>query len=645
MGFGMSGISVLCVDDEPSFADLIATHLERTDEAIEATGVTSATEGLSYLDTNEVDCIVSDYDMPDIDGLAFLETVRARDPDLPFLLFTSQGSESLASEAMAAGVTDYIQKTRGTQQYAVLARRVRNTVERVRLKSAAEDAQKRTKRILDAASDSVLISVTDTVVYANPAAVAFFGAADSDDLCNRPLADLIEESAESGTDPVQTVLEEERTAAQVDRTIRTLAGNRVQASVTACGVTWNGTDGTVLVISSRDGTEERERRLEALHEATRQLMGAEVRNKVAGIGVNAAAEIIGLDANAVHLIDDDGRLEPVAATASLRNLVGDLPTFEPGDSIAWRVYENGEATAIPDVRLDEDVQNRETPIRSELYLPLGDYGILIAASTTVDAFTETDVVAGRILAANMEAALAAVERDEQLRDREQELSTQNDRLEQFATVVSHDLRNPLNVAIGRLEALKQRHDDDSIAAIEQALDRMQALIDDLLLLARTGDTIAETETVALATAVRDCWEVVDTGDATLVVDTDRRIQADMTRLKQLLENLIRNAVEHSSTSTRALSGDAVENGSSGVTITVSDVLGGFAVSDDGPGIPEADRETVFESGYSTAGDGTGFGLSIVSQIATAHGWTVTLAESDSGGARFEFTGVDVSPEK
>ncbi|GCF13985.1 hypothetical protein Harman_19200 [Haloarcula mannanilytica] len=645
MGTGVSGISVLCVDDEPSFADLIATHLERNEEAIAATGVTSATEGLAYLDDHDVDCVISDYHMPDIDGIAFLETVRARDPDLPFLLFTSQGSEEVASEAIAAGVTDYIQKTRGTQQYAVLARRARNAVERVRAKAAADDAQSQTKRILSAASDAVLISVTGTVAYANPAAVAFFGAADSADLCDRPLADLIEGPAESGTDPVQAVLEGERTAAQVDRTIRTLADNRVQASVTACDVTWNGADGTVSVISSRDGTNERERRLEALHEATRQLMAAEVPNKVAGIGVNAAAEIIGLDANAVHLIDDDGRLEPVAATASIRTLVGDLPTLGPGDSIAWRVYESGEATAVPDVRGDDDVQNRETPIRSELYLPLGEYGILIAASTTVDAFTETDIVAGRILAANMEAALAAVERDEQLRDREQELSTQNDRLEQFATVVSHDLRNPLNVAIGRLEALKQRHDDDSIAAIEQALDRMQALIDDLLLLARTGDTIAETETVSLATAVRDCWEVVDTGDAALVVDTDRRLQADMTRLKQLLENLLRNAVEHSSTGSRALSGDAVENGSPGVTITVSDIPGGFAVSDDGPGIPEADRETVFESGYSTAGDGTGFGLSIVSQIASAHGWTVTLTESDSGGARFEFTGVDVVSEE
>jgi len=645
MGHVASGVTVLCVDDEPSYADLIATHLERKDKAISATGVTSATDGLSYLDEHDVDCIVSDYNMPGTDGLEFLEAVRARDPDIPFLLFTSQGSETLASEAVTAGVTDYIEKTHGTQQYAVLAQRIRNAVERVRVKATADAAQKRTTRILDATSDAVLVSVGDTVVYANPAAVELFGAADSDELCDRPLTDLVEPTSDGGTEAVERVVENDQTAGQAGRMIRTLAGNSVQTSITACDVTWDGEDGTVSVISDRSDTDERERRLEALHEATRELMAAEVRNEVAGIGVNAAADIIGLDANAVHLINDDGRLEPVAATASARKLIGDIPTFEPSDSIAWRVYESGEATAVPDVRLDEDVQNPETPTRSELYLPLGGHGILIAASATVDAFNEADIVAGRILAANMEAALAAVERDRQLRDREQELSAQNDRLEQFATVVSHDLRNPLNVAIGRLGALSEACDDDNIDAIEQALDRMQALIDDLLLLARTGDSVAEMETVALATAVTDCWEVVDTGDAALVVDTDRKIQADMTRLKQLLENLIRNAVEHSATDSRLQSDGADRHGSSAVTITVTEIPDGFAVSDDGPGVPESDRETVFESGYSTTTDGTGFGLSIVSQIATAHDWTVTLTESDTGGARFEFTGVDVIAEE
>jgi len=644
MGHVVSGVTVLCVDDEPSYADLIATHLERNDELIDATGVTSATDGLSYLDEHNVDCIISDYDMPGTDGLEFLETVRARDPDMPFLLFTSQGSEALASEAVSAGVTDYIQKSHGTQQYAVLAKRVRNAVERVRAKATADATQARTKRILDATSDAVLVSVADTVVYANPAAVDLFSAADSDELRDRPLTDLVEPTADGGVETVERVVEDDQMAGQARRMIRTLAGNSVQASITACDVTWDGDDGTVSVISDRSDTDEREHRLEALHEATRHLMAAEVHNEVAGIGVNAAAEIIGLDANAVHLINDDGQLEPVAATASARELVGDIPTFEQGNSIAWRVYERGEATAVPDVRLEEDVQNPETPIRSELYLPLGEHGLLIAASATVDAFNEADIVAGRVLAANMEAALAAVERDKQLRDREQELSTQNDRLEQFATVVSHDLRNPLNVAIGRLGALKEECDDDNIAAIEQALDRMQALIDDLLLLARTGDSITEMETVALGTAVEDCWEVVDTGDAALVVDTDRKIQADVTRLKQLLENLIRNAIEHSATDEQMQSSGASDYDGPGVTVTISEIPGGFAVSDDGTGIPEADREAVFESGYSTTTDGTGFGLSIISQIAAAHGWTVTLTESDAGGARFEFTGVDVVSE-
>ena len=641
MGNVASGVTVLCVDDEPSYADLIATHLERNDKVIDATGVTSATDGLSYLDEHDVDCIISDYDMPGTDGLEFLQTVRARDPDMPFILFTSQGSEALASEAVSAGVTDYIQKSHGTQQYAVLAKRVRNAVERVRARATADAAQARTKRILDATSDAVLVSVADAVVYANPAAVDLFSAADSNELRDRPLTDLVEPTSDGGVETVERIVEDDRTAGQVRRIIRTLAGNSVQASITACDVTWDGNDGTVSVISDRSNTDKREQRLEALHEATRHLMAAEVHNEVAGIGVNAAAEIIGLNANAVHLLNDDGELEPVAATASARELVGDIPTFEQGDSIAWRVYERGEATAVPDVRLEEDVQNPETPIRSELYLPLGEHGILIAASATVDAFNEADIVAGRVLAANMEAALAAVERDKQLRDREQELSTQNDRLEQFATVVSHDLRNPLNVAIGRLDGLNQEYDDDNIAAIEQALDRMQALIDDLLLLARTGDSITEMETVALGTAIEDCWEVVDTGDAALVVDIDRKIQADATRLKQLLENLIRNAIEHSDTDGQMQSGDADGYGGPGVTITMSPIPGGFVVSDDGPGVPEADREAVFESGYSTTTDGTGFGLSIISQIAAAHGWTVTLTESDTGGACFEFTGVDV----
>nr|WP_281381262.1 HAMP domain-containing sensor histidine kinase [Halobellus ruber] len=210
------------------------------------------------------------------------------------------------------------------------------------------------------------------------------------------------------------------------------------------------------------------------------------------------------------------------------------------------------------------------------------------------------------------------------KERERELKRQNERLDEFASVVSHDLRSPLSVATGRLELATTECDSRHLDAVADAHGRMEDLIDDLLRLARQGDPVGETEPVDLGTVPERCWETVATGDATLRVETDSAICADPGRLRQLFENLYRNAVEHAG---------------SDVTVTVDALDGGFYVEDDGPGIPEDAREDVFEAGYSTTDEGTGFGLSIVGEIVEAHGWTITATEGADGGARFEFTGV------
>jgi signal transduction histidine kinase len=214
------------------------------------------------------------------------------------------------------------------------------------------------------------------------------------------------------------------------------------------------------------------------------------------------------------------------------------------------------------------------------------------------------------------------------RERERKLERQNERLEEFVSLVSHDLQNPLNVAAGRLELADEECESDHLDAAARALDRMDELIADLLRLAREGERVNEIESVALADVVEECWHNVATGEAELVVETTRTIRADPGRLQHLLENLLRNAVEHGST-----------DGTS-VTITVGDIDGGFYVEDDGPGIPEAKRSRVFESGYSTSADGTGFGLAIVKEVAEAHEWSIRVTESADGGARFEITGVE-----
>jgi len=223
-----------------------------------------------------------------------------------------------------------------------------------------------------------------------------------------------------------------------------------------------------------------------------------------------------------------------------------------------------------------------------------------------------------------------------------ELERQNERLEQFASMVSHDLRNPLNVAMGRIEVAREEHDNEHLEKAVGALDRMEALIDDLLALARQGQPIDETERASLPDVVRRSWDIVDTREATLALEADLVVEADPDRLQQLLENLFRNSVEHGSTGNRPPADDSVEHGGTDVTVRVGALENGsgFYVEDDGPGIPAEERDTVFESGYSTADDGTGFGLAIVAEIVEAHGWYVEATAADSGGTQFEITGVD-----
>jgi len=214
---------------------------------------------------------------------------------------------------------------------------------------------------------------------------------------------------------------------------------------------------------------------------------------------------------------------------------------------------------------------------------------------------------------------------------QEELERRNERLDSFASLVSHDLRNPLNVAKGRLELVRETEVDseaEHLAAVGRALDRMDELIADVLALtwgrqATDPDDWVECD---LSEMVDTCWTYVDAERANLHLEDPSTIWAEEGRLQQLLENLLRNAVEH---------------GGEAVTIWIGGLEDGFFVEDDGPGIPEEDRDQVFEAGYSSRDEGTGLGLSIVKSIADAHEWEVAVTAGREGGARFEFTGVEV----
>jgi len=210
---------------------------------------------------------------------------------------------------------------------------------------------------------------------------------------------------------------------------------------------------------------------------------------------------------------------------------------------------------------------------------------------------------------------------------ERQLRSQKEQLDEFASVVSHDLRNPLNVAQGRTALLANDCNSEHLAPVVESLDRMEEIISDTLTLARQGQVVSNPEPIALVNIVGKCWKNVRTDEGTIEIVDEVTITGDRSRLQHVFENLFRNALEH---------------GGSAVTVRVGQIDdSGFYVEDTGPGIPEEAREDVFEPGHTSASGGTGFGLTIVKRIAEAHGWQVAVVDGADGGARFEFTDVDL----
>jgi len=517
-------------------------------------------------------------------------------------------------------------------------------------------------------------------------------------------------------------------------------------------------DHVMAVSQDITARKEREDALERLQERTQSLMHTATKAETAQIAVDAAEEILGAELSGVHLQTGSRQtLEPVAFVDTVREELGEPPVYDrsaasdPPSQIIWDVFESGEPLSISNTQ-NHGRLAEATPARSGIIHPLDGHGVFIVSATEPDAFDSADGTLVEILATALRAALDRVDRETRLREREQRVQTerdrlaalfemvpdpvtrvrfedgepilvdantafgetfgvdpdavvgqsandlivppdtldeaesidervradgtvsqevrrrtpegtgdflfrsvpisdsvetneyfgiyiditdqktterrleeQNERLDEFANLVSHDLRSPLSVAEGRVALASEECESDHLDAVSRAHERMETLIDDILTLAREGDQAAAAETVSLSEVSESCWQHVATEDATLVTDTEQRIRADPNRLRRLLENLFRNAIEH---------------GGDDVTVTAGELDGGFYIADDGPGIPDGEYENVFETGYSTAEDGTGFGLSIVEEIADAHGWDVRAVDGSDGGARFEFTSLE-----
>lgn len=562
-------IQVLYVaDDQNRVAE--ATAALEADGRFDAVSVRTAAAALDRLGTQSVDCLLSASELPHSDGLDFCSQVREQYPELPVLLFPVSSSDDVVEAAIDAGVTDCVLKS--PAQERVLANRIANAVDAVRARQDAASAQRemqRTHRRLDDA----LVGIDDDwqYTYLNEAAEQLLGRSETA-LVGQQVWEAVPEITgtrfESG---LREAMETQQSLTVTDW----YPPQQKQLKARICP----SDDG--LSVYFREATPE---------ESERQFLAQIVDEVGVGIAVYTEnAQFVRINEAYADLLDiKKRRLEGMYVWEV--NPALDKARFES----YWDSFGEG-----------------ETRIAETEHLRLDGTAVPVETVTTCRTIGNRTYHFGTI-------------RDvTERKERENELQQQNEYLDEFASIVSHDLRNPLNAAQLYLDLVADETDSEYVTGIESSLDRMERIVEETLELARSGRTIGEKEPVPLELLVTECWQTIATSDATLETVDSGRVYADPERFRHLIENLLQNAIAH---------------GGSDVHISVGTTDDGFYVADDGAGLPDVPESALFDSSFSDSEDGTGLGLVIVDRIAQAHDWEVSAGESETGGARFDIQG-------
>lgn len=406
-------ISVLLVDDDPDLGAVTALHLERQSDTFETRVTHSAADALDALDDG-VDCIVSDYEMPEHDGLDLLRDVREYDETLPFVLFTGRGSEEIASEAISAGVTDYLQKGSGTDQYAVLANRIENAVAHRRSAAAAAETESRYRTLVESSPHAILVHDGDEIRYANQRLAEILGAEDSDELDDCDPIDIVHcDDRDRIRQRIGRILADGETTGWMGWRLRRFDGETRRVESRAAPVDFEGVRASQVVV--RDVTDRcrRERRLEALHEATRRLLTADDRETVAAITLDVVKNVFDEPVAAVWEYDPDERaFRPLAATENATQIALDAG-FQPHVSplpdwtVEMAVFESGEPRIVDDYA---DRDDAVTDAFETVFLhPLEDHGLIAIGSTDQRTFDDSERDLVGILARSVVATFDRLE--------------------------------------------------------------------------------------------------------------------------------------------------------------------------------------------------------------------------------------------
>lgn len=568
------GIKILHIEDEPDFADLVSTFLQREREQFEVITETDPREGLETAIEEDIECVVSDYDMPRLTGLDVLNEVREDCPNLPFILFTGKGSEEIASEAITAGVTEYLQKRGGTDQYTVLANRIEQAVARRR----AEMQVERGFQAIEMAHDGIsLLNNDGEFIYVNEAYA---------DIVGFEREELIGEHFE-------ILYPEEDTHIVYDEIIPTAKKSGEWEGETIF-LTKAGEPITVDHLISFTTEETMICTISETDEAVREELSLKQQAMdEAPIGIT---------------ISDPAR--------------DDNPLLYANDKFAELTGYDRDEIVGRNCRFLQGEETREEPVAEMRRAIEGEEPVTVELRNYRK---NGEMFWNRVTIAPLYGEDGELEHWVGFQD---DVTCRRELMEEFSSlgaVLSHDMQNPLRTMRGRLELAIETDETKHVEAAMASLKRFEDLIDDIAGVLKSGTIVGEHEQINIGRVAESVWEVLDRCDEgdTIQIRDSITVNGDKDAVRWMLDNVLGNTIEH---------------GETPVTVRVGELDDGFYIEDNGPGIPEENREQIFEQGFSTkeTGDGTGMGMASVRQIVLAHGWRIDVADADElDGVRLE----------
>jgi PAS domain S-box-containing protein len=633
-------ITVLYVTggDEAGLGELDDYHVE--------TAPTGAAAQSMLAEDETIDCVVCDVDLPGVTGLDVLERVRADHESVPFVLLGEESDGSTAVDALNAGADGFFAPS--DVETEAFRDRIDTTVTAYRSRRDTAETTRLLLKLTEYSDDALWMFTpdwTETAVI-NEA---------YETVWNRPVEDILADSTDflngihsDDQEQVMAAMDALADGEPVDLEFRIDDETREDpwAGVRARPV--YDDDGNVEYVAgySRDITDHkrREESLASLNEAVTDLFQHRDRRAVAEGVVEIVESIVGDGHASVRLETETGSaLEAVAISDTLLDSLGvddesALPLVEEGAPV-YDLFDRETSTLVEETGAytPDDID-----VGSLLAIPLAEYGVLLVATGEEQALTDFDRYVLEILGRTTTATLRRVERDRELATHREELERSNENLQQFAYIASHDLHEPLRMVASYVDLLDSEYgdqfDDEAQEYMEFAVDgarRMQDMVDGLLRYSRVQSEAAAFEAVESQAVFEDTLDALrmrieETG-TTVTCEDLPAVQADANQLGQVFQNLLDNAMSYA--------GSGESDPTVEVRATTEDELVRFEVSDNGPGVPEEQRERIFEvfSRGQVDGDGTGIGLAVCRRIVRRHGGEIWVESASEDGTTFAFT--------